>query len=578
MELRNIALCNLRIANVNVRHGRKAPDISDILPSVRARGVLQPLLVRPQGDAFEIVAGRRRYFAASKVAEEQGLPTDNVLLPCAVTESGSDADALEASLIENVARAPMDELQEYEAFAKLLKQGKTVADIAQTFGQTERYIKQRLALAGLNSTIKEAYRSGDIEPEELQVLASATRSQQKDWVAAFEAENGGDGDADGAPRGHQLKQWLFGSEQIATTAALFPLEAYKGEIVADLFGDSSYFADSAGFWTLQNAAIASLRDDRVAKGWKVTVLDKGARFPSWQYDEVPLEDGGEAFIEVRNNGEVEVHEGYRPYGETCSAAKAEETDGAPQAARPELTKAAENYLALHRHAVVRAELLAHPDIALRLAVAHMIGSSPLWSVKPDPQRADKETTSQSVAASPAQSALNSERDAVLELLQVEKSYFGTVTRGNGDGFTAVSLFARLLALPEETVLRILALVMAETLAAGSILTEAAGLAIKPDVTRWWKLDDVFLDLLKDRTAINALLSEIAGKAVADANLSEPGKVQKKIIHDCLNGEGRERAEGFVPRYMTFPIGHYDPNKTLEIARASENINALFTSI
>ncbi|WP_049814791.1 ParB N-terminal domain-containing protein [Bradyrhizobium sp. WSM2793] len=60
MELRNIALSNLRIANVNVRHGRKAPDISDILPSVRARGVLQPLLVRPHGDAFEIVAGRAR--------------------------------------------------------------------------------------------------------------------------------------------------------------------------------------------------------------------------------------------------------------------------------------------------------------------------------------------------------------------------------------------------------------------------------------------------------------------------------------------------------------------------------------
>ncbi|WP_316233365.1 hypothetical protein [Bradyrhizobium sp. SZCCHNPS2010] len=140
----------------------------------------------------------------------------------------------------------------------------------------------------------------------------------------------------------------------------------------------------------------------------------------------------------------------------------------------------------------------------------------------------------------------------------------------------MSLFARLLGLPDEVVLRIIALVMAETLAAGSILTEAAGLAIKPDVRRWWKLDDTFLDLLRDRAAINALLTEVAGKAVADANVSESGKVQKKIIQDCLNGEGRERTDGFVPRYMTFPIGHYDPNKTLEIARACEGINALFT--
>ena len=111
MELRNIALSDLRIATVNVRHGRKAPDVSDILPSVRARGVLQPLLVRPCGGTFEIVAGRRRFFAATKVAEERSTPTDEVLLPCAVTEADSDADAMEASLIENVARAPMDELQ-----------------------------------------------------------------------------------------------------------------------------------------------------------------------------------------------------------------------------------------------------------------------------------------------------------------------------------------------------------------------------------------------------------------------------------------------------------------------------------
>jgi ParB family chromosome partitioning protein len=115
MELRNIALSDLTIANVNVRHGRKAPDVSDILPSIRARGVLQPLLVRPRGRAFEIVAGRRRYFAASRVAEEQGVSREEVLLPCAVTADDGDADAMEASLIENVARAPMDELEEYEA-------------------------------------------------------------------------------------------------------------------------------------------------------------------------------------------------------------------------------------------------------------------------------------------------------------------------------------------------------------------------------------------------------------------------------------------------------------------------------
>lgn len=58
-------------------------------------------------------------------------------------------------------------------------------------------------------------------------------------------------------------------------------------------------------------------------------------------------------------------------------------------------------------------------------------------------------------------------------------------------------------------------------------------------------------------------------------MSETGKVQKKVIRDCLTGEGREQVQGLVPRYMTFPIGHYDPGKTLEIATATDAITALF---
>ncbi|MBR1194202.1 ParB/RepB/Spo0J family partition protein [Bradyrhizobium sp. AUGA SZCCT0274] len=208
MDLQHIALSDLKVAAVNVRHNRKPPDLSDILPSIRARGVLQPLLVRPNGKGYEIVAGRRRYFAASRVAEEQGVAADEVLLPCAITVKGDDADALEASLIENIARAPMDELEEYEAFARLLKQGRGAADIARTFGVTELYVKQRLALAGLHAKIKQAYREGRIEPEDLQLLTAATRNQQKEWVVAFERQSSTDDqeEVEGAPRGFRLKQ------------------------------------------------------------------------------------------------------------------------------------------------------------------------------------------------------------------------------------------------------------------------------------------------------------------------------------------------------------------------------------
>jgi ParB family transcriptional regulator, chromosome partitioning protein len=582
MDLQHIPLSKLKIASVNVRHSRKAPDVSDILASIRARGVLQPLLVRPDGKSFEVVAGRRRYFAAARVAEEQGVSLDEVLLPCAVTAKGDDVGAMEASLIENVARAPMDELEEYEAFAKLLKQGRSVADIASTFGVTELYVKQRFALANLHSRIKDAYREGDIEAEDLQCLTSATRRQQKEWIKAFEQEKDDENDeAEAAPRGHHLKQWLYGGEQIATGAALFPIGDYKGEIVTDLFGDISCFADREAFWALQNAAIARLRDQFITNGWKVTVLEKGERFAAWQHVETAKEDGGKAFIEIRDTGEVEIHEGYLARDERRPRRNGSDTEGeaeeiADKAARGELTKAAENYLALHRHAIVRAELLSRPGVALRLAVAHMIAGSPLWSVKPDPQRAEKEEIAGSVRASKAQAAFEAERQAVLQLLDTEASYLGSVARGNGDPHWGAAVFARLLALPDEAVLRVLALVMAETLAASSPLVEAAGVVVKPDVARWWAADDTFLDLVRDRTAINALLGDVAGNVVADANVSETAKVQKKIVRDCLKGEGRERVEGFLPRYMAFPIGSYDPNKTLQIASDWEAIKPLFT--
>ncbi len=55
------------------------------------------------------------------------------------------------------------------------------------------------------------------------------------------------------------------------------------------------------------------------------------------------------------------------------------------------------------------------------------------------------------------------------------------------------------------------------------------------------------DLVRDPTAVNALIAEVAGNAIADANVSETAKVEKKIVRDCLKGEGRQRVEGFLPR-------------------------------
>jgi ParB family chromosome partitioning protein len=87
--------------------------------------------------------------------------------------------------------------------------------------------------------------------------------------------------------GHNLKLWLFGGSAIPASNALFGLDDYKGRMVADLFGEDSYFVDTAKFWELQNQAVAAKREALLADGWAdVEILDDGQRFDSWNHQTV----------------------------------------------------------------------------------------------------------------------------------------------------------------------------------------------------------------------------------------------------------------------------------------------------
>jgi len=570
MELRHIPLPELHIATVNVRHKAKKTTLDDILPSIRKRGILQPLLVRPDSDGFGIVAGRRRYLAA-KALEQEGLEVE--ALPCAVMAEGDDIDAVEASLIENVARLPMDEMDQFEAFHRLLKEGRTVPEIAATFAVTEIVVKRRLAIANLLPRIRQAYRAEEIDSESLQALTLATKSQQKEWLALFEDET------QTAPTRWYLKQWLFGGEQIPTTNALFDLAEYKGEIVTDLFGEESYFADIQPFWALQNAAIEARKASYLEQGWKhVEVLPIDQRFHVWDHEKTSKRKGGAVFLTVSARGEVEAHEGYVSRQEARKREKKEkgvEADTKPE--KPELTKAAQNYLELHRHSAVRLRLIDDPKIALRLAVAHMIVGSGLWQVKPEPQRADKEEIAASVQTGLAQAKFNERRNDALRLLGFAEDRSDLV-RHTGDSFATVAIFAALLKLKDDEVLWILSVAMAESLEAGTAITEATGTVLAVDMAASWKVDQTFLDLVTDKAVLNSMLAEVGGAAVAGGNKGETGKVQRGIIRDYVNGtNGREHKPNWVPGYTAFPAKSYTERGGLRFVAEWEKIARLFAS-
>ncbi len=437
MDLMHIPLCELSIAKTNVRHGVKKADFADLIPSIRQRGILQPLLVRKNGKGYEIVAGRRRYLAAQSL-EKEGLEVEAI--PCAIMAKGDDAAAVEASLIENVHRLPMDDMDQFETFPRLLKEGRTIEEIANTFGVTEIMVKRRLAIANLSLKIRTAYRAEEIDGETLRALTLASKQQQMDWLLLFEEPE------QHAPRGGNLKRWLLGGSQIPTTNALFDLANYKGEIVSDLFGEESYFANADMFWTLQNEAIAKLKASLEAHGWsRVEIMEQDQRFHEWDYEKTPKKKGGAVYISISDRGEVEAHEGYLSRAEARKAeARAKgATEPEAKSAKPELTRPLQNYFNLHRHAAVRLELLNHPQVALRLAVAHMIAGSRLWLVKPEPQQADKPEIEVSLQQSKAQLAFAERRLAVLDLLGFDPNRVELV-RPNGDDDQTVAVFAQLL--------------------------------------------------------------------------------------------------------------------------------------
>ena len=569
MDLQHIDLTKLKISPANMRHGRKEPDVADLVPSVRARGILQPLLVRPDGVEFEIVAGRRRYFAAKVVAAEQGSIAP---LPCAVMAPGDDVAALEASLIENVARLDADAMTQYETFVRLTKAGKSVAEIATTFGLTDRLVEQRLALGNLLPKIREAYRKDEIDAESIRHLTLATKAQQKEWLKLFEDPESY------APTGYQLKQWLFGGQSVATKVALFPLDQYPGQIVTDLFGEDAYFADPAKFWALQNQAIAAKRDALLEAGWsEVVILEPGRSFATWEHVKTPKKKGGKVFIAVSPRGDVEFHEGWLSAKEARRNAKRKasgERGSKAASTQPPMSKGVQNYLELHRHAVVRLALLAHPGTALRLLVAHAVAASGHWQVKAEPQAARGEAIRKSVAASPAQQAFRTEREQVVALLDRPDDY-GTVAWPSGDAYQTAAVFARLLTLSDDEVLRVAACVMAETLAAGSPVVEAVGIHHRVDARTHWQPDDAFFELVRDRATLNAILADIAGKEVADGNVAERAKTQKQIIRDHLAGtNGRTKVEGWLPGLVRFPFQAYGEQPST-IGEATATVAGLF---
>ncbi|MBV9994011.1 MAG: ParB/RepB/Spo0J family partition protein [Caulobacteraceae bacterium] len=130
-------------------------DLDDLANSIRSKGVLQPILVRPAPGAageYQIVAGERRWRAAQRA----GLR----LLPALVRDL-SDAEALEIAIVENVQRTDLSPIEEAESFRALIDRfGRTQAAVAETVGKSRVHVANALRLLQLPPAVQEMVRDG----------------------------------------------------------------------------------------------------------------------------------------------------------------------------------------------------------------------------------------------------------------------------------------------------------------------------------------------------------------------------------------------------------------------------------
>jgi ParB family chromosome partitioning protein len=111
-EYRELPLSQLNESKTNPRRVFDEASLKELAASIRSQGVLSPLLVRPLTEnGFEIVAGARRYRAA-QMAEQEAVPVR--------IKNMTDAEVIEAQLVENLIRAEIHPMEEAEGFARLL--------------------------------------------------------------------------------------------------------------------------------------------------------------------------------------------------------------------------------------------------------------------------------------------------------------------------------------------------------------------------------------------------------------------------------------------------------------------------
>ena len=143
-------------------------ELGALAQSIREKGILQPLLVRPvsEGEAgFELVAGERRWRAAQRVGLHE-VPV--------IVRALADSEAFEIALVENLQREDLSPLEEAAAYSRLIKEfGRTQASLAEAVGKSRSHVANTLRLLSLPAPVRHHLENGTLTAGHARALLAA---------------------------------------------------------------------------------------------------------------------------------------------------------------------------------------------------------------------------------------------------------------------------------------------------------------------------------------------------------------------------------------------------------------------
>lgn len=181
-ELRDLELESLVAGKHQPRRAFDEDALKALADSIRAQGVVQPIIVRPAGgNRYEIIAGERRWRAAQRL----GLKT----IP-AIIRSMDERAAMAVALVENIQRADLNALEEAEALHKLIKEcGLTHDKCAEAVGRSRAQVSNLLRLTELNADVQALLRSNQLSLGHAKVLLGATGPRQSSLAKMVVAQH-----------------------------------------------------------------------------------------------------------------------------------------------------------------------------------------------------------------------------------------------------------------------------------------------------------------------------------------------------------------------------------------------------